>query len=417
MSYKVLIVDESFDIACKLKSIIENGLNAQVFIASTMKDSASLILEHKGKFDIVLADLSLSDAPNGEIVSFIRKFSIPIVVLTRSEQLEKENHFRKNENIVDYIIKDGTSALNYASSIVRRIVANKNIKVLVVDDSKTFIEKTKDLLKRYKLIALSAMDGKEALEILEKNKDIKIVLTDFMMPVMDGIELTKNIRKEYSKDELSIIVSSSDTSKKISSTFLKIGANDFLYKGFSDEEFFARINSNLEILELFDEIKNKANKDYMTGLYNRRYLFDMGYKIYEENKLNKKDFAVAILDIDKFKNINDQYGHDIGDVAIKEVANILNENILGDALISRLGGEEFCILLYNKTKKEIEDLLEKIRLNFENNYIKLNDIELKYTVSIGCSFDYGKNIDEMIQSADRGLYEAKENGRNQVRYR
>uniref|UniRef100_UPI004047DC07 GGDEF domain-containing response regulator n=1 Tax=Aliarcobacter sp. TaxID=2321116 RepID=UPI004047DC07 len=414
MKYNVLIIDDSISVCNTLKNLIENDIDINIYIAKSMKESAQLILKEKGRFDIILADLGLPDAPNGEVIDFISKFTIPIVVLTGTDDTDIENKFR-NKNIVDYIIKDGISALNYASLIVKRIIHNKDIKVLVVDDSKTFVEKTLDLLSRYKINALCAYDGEQALEVLKENNDIKIVLTDYLMPKMDGLELTKKIRKDYLKDELSIIVTSNDSSRRIPAKFLKYGANDFLYKGFSNEEFFARINSNIEILELFDEIKNKANKDYLTGLYNRRYLFDVGNEIYKNCKINNKVFAIAIIDIDNFKMINDTYGHDVGDIAIKEVARILNENITSNALISRLGGEEFCICFHNRSENEITDLLEYIRKDFENNIIKVKEIELKYTVSIGYSFDFGKNIDSMIHNADEYLYMAKKDGRNRIR--
>ena len=414
MKYKVLIIDDSSSICNTLKSLIQNDIDIDVFITKSLKECVKILLQEKGKFDIFLADLGLPDAPNGEIVDFLSKFSIPIVVLTGSEDIDIEEKFR-NKNIVDYIIKDGISALTYATAIIKRIIHNKDVKVLVVDDSKTFVRKTVDLLNRYKINALCAYDGIEAYETLLNNKDIKIVLTDYLMPNMNGLELTKKIRKDYSKDELSIIVTSDDSSKKIPAKFLKYGANDFLYKGFSNEEFFARINSNIEILELFDEIKNKANKDYLTGLFNRRYLFDIGSKVYSEYKLEKKTFSVAIIDIDNFKMINDTYGHDIGDIAIKEVARILNKNINSNAIISRLGGEEFCICFYNRSENEIYELLEYIRKEFENNQIKINDLILKYTISIGVTLDFGKNFDDMIRIADEYLYVAKKEGRNRVR--
>ena len=414
MKYKVLIIDDSSSICNTLKSLIQSDIAIDIFIAKSLKECAKVLLQEKGKFDIFLADLGLPDAPNGEIIDFLSKFSIPIVVLTGSEDIDIEEKFR-NKNIVDYIIKDGISALTYATSIVSRIIHNKDVKVLVVDDSKTFVTKTIDLLNRYKINALCAYDGIEAYEMLSNNNDIKIVLTDYLMPNMNGLELTKKIRKNYPKDELSIIVTSNDSSKKIPAKFLKYGANDFLYKGFSNEEFFARINSNIEILELFDEIKNKANKDYLTGLFNRRYLFDIGVKLYNENKLNDKIFSIAIIDIDNFKIINDTYGHDVGDVAIKEVAKILNKNINSNAIISRLGGEEFCICFYNRNKDEILELLEYIRNEFENNQIRINDLILKYTVSIGATLDFGKNFDDMIRIADEYLYVAKKEGRNRVR--
>lgn len=387
-----------------------------MYIAKSKKESADILLEHKGKFDVILADLGLPDAPNGEVIDFMAKFSAPIIVLTGSESIDIENNFR-NKNIVDYIVKDGISALQYATSTVNRIIKNQYIKILVVDDSETFLKQAESYINRYKLIPLLSTNGQEALEILKENKDIKIVLTDYLMPKMDGIELTKRIRSEYSKDELSIIVTSSASDSRIPSRFLKLGANDFLYKGFSKEEFFVRINSNLEIIELFEDMKNKVNKDYMTGLYNRRYFFEYGKEIYEKNKKDNKSLALSIIDIDNFKNINDSYGHDVGDLAIKEVSKVLNKNIISNTLISRLGGEEFCILFYNRSKEEVEKLLEVIRRSFENNFIEINKLKINYTVSIGCSFEYGKDIDEMVQFADKGLYDAKKLGRNQVRYR
>lgn len=417
MSYKILIIEDSASIINTLKNFIQNELNdVQIFVAKSMKESATLLLEQKGKFDIVLADLGLPDAPNGEVVEFIAKFSLPTVILTGTNNDDIETKFR-NKNIVDYVIKDGISALSYASSIVKRILNNSKIKVLVVDDSKTFLEQIKALLRRYRFQALTALNGEEALKLLEENRDIKIVLTDYLMPKINGLELTKRIRKEFTKDEISVIIVSNDLSRKIPAKFLKYGANDFIYKGFSNEEFFARINSNIEILELFDELKNKANKDYLTGMYNRRYLFDSGKKLYEEYKNKSKSFAVALIDIDKFKNINDTYGHNMGDIAIKEVAIILNKYVDKDALISRMGGEEFCMFIYDKKEEEVKKLLEQIRVGFEKNEIQVGDLKLEFTVSIGCSLEYGESLDEMIQKADIGLYDAKNSGRNKVRYR
>ena len=416
MSYKILIIEDSVSIINTLKNFIQNELNVQIFVAKSMKESDTLLLEQKGKFDIVLADLGLPDAPNGEVVEFIAKFSLPTVILTGTNNDDIETKFR-NKNIVDYVIKDGISALSYASSIVKRILNNSKIKVLVVDDSKTFLEQIKALLRRYRFQALTALNGEEALKLLEENRDIKIVLTDYLMPKINGLELTKRIRKEFTKDEISVIIVSNDLSRKIPAKFLKYGANDFIYKGFSNEEFFARINSNIEILELFDELKNKANKDYLTGMYNRRYLFDSGKKLYEEYKNKSKNFAVALIDIDKFKNINDTYGHNMGDIAIKEVAIILNKYVDKDALISRMGGEEFCMFIYDKKEEEVKNLLEQIRVGFEKNEIQVGDLKLEFTVSIGCSLEYGESLDEMIQKADIGLYDAKNSGRNKVRYR
>ena len=412
----ILVVEDSKSVSNALQALLTKELNCNCVVAHTQKEASTALLKYKGNFSVALLDLGLPDAPNGEIVDFVTKFDIPTVILTGSKLEEVETTFR-NKNIVDYVIKDGIYSFNYALNVVKRIVSNYKQKVLVVDDSKSFLTKAVDLIQRYKLTAFTALNGEEALNVLAQHPDIKIVLTDYHMPILDGLELTRKIRKKYSKDELSIIVTSKSTDNRIPSKFLKYGANDFLYKGFSDEEFYARLNANLEILELFGDVKKLAHTDYLTGLFNRRYLFTRGIAMYEITKQNRENFAVAILDIDDFKKINDTFGHDIGDAAIEEVSRILKNNITQNALISRLGGEEFCILLLKREKEEVKLLLEKIRSDFENNLFGSSQGVLSYTVSIGCSFEFKSNLDEMIQDADYSLYDAKDSGKNRVRFR
>ena len=110
MRNRVLIVDDSISICNSLKNLIEKDFDIDVYIAKSMKESATILLEQKGKFGIILADLGLPDAPNGEIIDFLSKFSIPIVVLTGTDDTDIEDKFR-NKNIVDYIIKDGVSVI------------------------------------------------------------------------------------------------------------------------------------------------------------------------------------------------------------------------------------------------------------------------------------------------------------------
>ncbi len=250
----ILIVEDSKLISSALQSLISTELGFTCVLAKSLKEAADVILKYKGKFDVALLDLGLPDAPNGEVVDLVTKFDIASIVLTGSNLEDNEEKFRK-KNIVDYVIKDGSYSLEYAVLMVKRIVLNQSIKVLVVDDSAVVCQKMSDLLSRYRLNVLSATSAKEALEILDNNSDIKLVYIDYIMPDMNGLELTREIRKKFSKKDLSIIAISGEINKKIISKFLKYGANDFIYKGFTQEEFFSRINLNLEILELLE--KNK----------------------------------------------------------------------------------------------------------------------------------------------------------------
>lgn len=122
-----------------------------------------------------------------------------------------------------------------------------------------------------------------------------------------------------------------------------------------------------------------------------------------------------MLDIDKFKNINDTYGHDVGDVAIKEVAKILSQNLdKYDPVISRFGGEEFCVILTEIRPKKALEIFEKIRKDFESNSVTAYDVTISYTVSIGVYFPKDSTLDEAVKGSDQCLYRAKETGRNKV---
>jgi diguanylate cyclase (GGDEF)-like protein len=157
-----------------------------------------------------------------------------------------------------------------------------------------------------------------------------------------------------------------------------------------------------------------ANRDYLTGLYNRRYFFDSGKSIFLKAKRKKTSLAVVMIDIDKFKNINDTYGHDVGDIAIQEVGVVLNKNLRSSDLLSRFGGEEFCILLEDITVEDIENLFERVREDFENNIIDVDGIKVNYTVSFGIAYGMSDSLEDMVRLADSALYNSKEHGRNQV---
>lgn len=412
---RILVVDDSKTILYGIKSCLEESTNIQVFMAKSYKECADIILKEKGKFDLALLDYNLPDASKGEIVNLVSKFNIKSILLTATE-LELNNEIFKNKFIVDYVIKDGSQAIEYASQLVNRILYNEKVKVLIIDDSKTFAHKMEELCQKYNLQTAVRYSGEEGLNVVDEQANIKIILVDYMMPDMNGLEFTSKLRKKYKKNEIAIIALSGSADKALVAKFLKFGANDFLYKDFSEEEFFSRINNTLEIMNLFEIVNDKAIKDYMTGMFNRRYFFSTGSEIYKRALIRKEHFAVAMIDIDKFKNINDTYGHDVGDIAIKEVAKILSTYLNENSLIARMGGEEFCVIITNRPEAEVIQTFEEIREAFEKNVINIDNLNLKYTVSIGLctNLDPGECLEDMVKFSDLALYEAKENGRNNV---
>ncbi len=258
MNY-ILIIDDSKMIVKGFEHHISQMIpNTKCLVGYSKKDAQAILKEYGSCIDCALLDLQLPDALDGSIVDFVSKYKIPIIVL--SGQLELEKNINKNI-IVDYIIKDGLYSFYYATNKINQILKNKSITVLAVDDSKVALQKIAYYLKNYNLNVLMAQNGQEALKVLKENPQIKLMYTDYNMPIMNGLELIREARKIYSKNKLSIIVVSSQSDSKTTSTLLKYGANDFLDKGYTPEEFYARLTINLEIIELFDNIEKEYEKN------------------------------------------------------------------------------------------------------------------------------------------------------------
>ncbi len=402
----ILIVDDSKTILTRLTNAIESQLGIKVYAAASMKECADLILANKGKFTLALLDYGLPDAPNGEIINFVKKFNIPSILLTGSK-FEKDHDVFKNKNLIDYIIKNGSYAIEYSVSVVKRFIANQDIEVLVVDDSKTFAMKMQGLCMQYNLKTIVNYSAKEALETIKKRPNIKLILVDYMMPEMNGLEFTMELRKTYKKDEVAIIALSGMSEKDIVASFLKYGANDFIYKDFSNEEFFARVNNNLEVLELFQYTQDKSKKDYLTGLFNKKYLLNVGSELYDIAKEKKRLFSVILIDIDQFLTINESYGHEVGDVVLQRIADLLLETLNKDTVIARMGADQFCVLLQNRPYAEIYQIFSEVKDIVDNTIFEINDLKLKLSISIGANTDFTHSLGDMIELADEALANAK----------
>lgn len=411
---KVLVVDDSKTVLTIIKNEFEKALEAEIFYAQSYKEAMNIIRRNPHEIKVALVDLDLPDAPNGQIVSLMNSHSIPAVVLTGSDDKSLKETMLKRR-VVDYILKNNSSSIFYAAKIVNRILNNYDTTVLVVDDSRSSLAMVLQTLEPLNLKILTASDGVEALKILDNSTEkISLIITDYNMPNMDGLEFVMKVRGKYSKDELAIIAMSAEGNKDVVMDFLRVGANDFISKPFTSEMMNIRANNNLELLELFAKTKDIANKDFLTGAYNRRYFYSAAQRVVNRAKKESKKIALGTIDIDKFKNINDTYGHDVGDVAIKEVLRVLKETLSGSELIARFGGEEFCILIENVDENSLFSLLDGAREAFEKNHFSVGEAHINYTVSIGVYYGEALSIDDMIKHSDESLYVAKNSGRNQV---
>ncbi|WP_163834862.1 diguanylate cyclase [Spartinivicinus ruber] len=408
----VLIVEDSPMVWKVLKHLFEARKDLSPSFAANLNEAERYLNNAEKTYLVAVADLNLPDAPNGEVVDRILHANIPCIVLSSSYNDEKREALL-DKGVVDYVVKESRYSYEYVIKLIERLQKNQFIKVLVVDDSKSsraFIRKT---LKQHLYQVLEAEDGVDALNVLQQQPDIRLMIVDYNMPNMNGYELVKHIRHKQHNKNLIIIGLSAEGGGALSAKFIKNGADDFLRKPFYHEELHCRLMHNLEEMELFEAVKDAANRDYLTGLFNRRYFFQMAEKVYGNALENNKQLSLAMLDIDYFKKINDSYGHEAGDYVLTKVADVLMQKF-ARFTVARVGGEEFCILFNGLNAEKSKQLLDSFRNLIAEQSLIVRDNVLSITFSIGVTDNLYNSLSDMLAKADQCLYQAKQAGRNVV---
>ncbi|MEA1922185.1 MAG: diguanylate cyclase [Pseudomonadota bacterium] len=412
---KILLVeDDRFFGAMVLRKFSQEN-DLEIVWAKSLAECREILTSGKHDFFAAVLDFNLPDAPRGEVIAEVIVHGIPVVVFTASSDAavrEKVWSF----NVVDYVFKEDAQSLEYLIYMIRRLEKNLQTKVMVVDDSSFFRKVLVDLLKTHLFQVLFASDGMEAFALFEEHPDVKLILTDFEMPELNGLDLTRKLRQQYRRDELAIIGISSAEDKMAAANFIKNGANDFIIKqSFMTEEFYSRVTQNIESVERAQMILEMSIKDHLTGIYNRRYLFEAGVQLFARARRQKTTMACAMLDIDHFKKVNDNYGHDVGDLVLRRLGEILSENFRATDIVARFGGEEFCVLAVDLDESAAIKLFERLREKVAQLSLTTAKGEnLSVTISIGICTEIKGSLEQMIKMADERLYVAKEGGRNRV---
>nr|WP_227486515.1 MULTISPECIES: response regulator [unclassified Salinivibrio] len=363
------------------------------------------VLDHHTTFLCAILDYNLPDAHHGEVIDLCLAVGLKVVVLTAS-QTEKTRDEILSKPVIDYIPKDSSHCIDAVCRLVKRLADNQGHRVLVVDDSASIRKRISALLARQYLTVLEAENGEQALDVLEKTPDISLIITDYEMPKMDGLQLVYALRKKDTECSQAIIGLSGHNDSALTARFLKAGANDYLPKPFNQEEFFCRVHSCLNAIDTEWRLFLLANTDFLTQLWNRRYFFERGDQLANEARKH-----LAIIDIDYFKRINDDFGHHIGDDVLVEVAQMLADAFPEDT-VARLGGEEFCVLSL-RDLTVFQQSLDSYRQSFAERPVRVSDQTLKVTVSIGVD-SQAASLSRLLHTADQALYQAKASGRNQM---
>lgn len=293
------------------------------------------------------------------------------------------------------------------------------MRVLIADDEALSRRILEDCLHKWGYEIVITKDGNEAWDYLQRDDAPNLVVLDWVMPGMDGIELCKKIRERNARNYIYIILLTSKASREDIIKGLEAGADDYVIKPFNPEELRYRMKIGQRIVELEQRILALARIDYLTGLLNRRAFMEQLENEVHRVKRNKQDLSLMILDLDHFKNINDSFGHHAGDLVLQQTAHLISSVCRPYDFIGRYGGEEYIMCLPETNIEQAIRVTERIRAAIANKKTFIPD-RMQYvmiTASFGVStlnYEKTESLDMLINRADSALYQAKESGRNCV---
>jgi len=286
-------------------------------------------------------------------------------------------------------------------------------KLLVIDDSPEIHALLRVRLKDEPITLHFANSGEEGLSLATQITP-DVILLDVHMDGMDGYEVCRRLKGDPATVNIPIIFISGADSADDKIRGLELGATDYVTKPFYPAELRARVRAALRTAYLMDLLSRKAMIDGLTGLWNRRYLDSRLAAELSHARRSGKPVSCILLDIDRFKSINDRFGHPVGDEVLRMVTVALTGGCRAEDVVCRYGGEEFALLLPNTDESADAELAERLRAAIDATAMMSKGKEVKVTGSFGVAQLQTDSDSSVLDTADKALYDAKQSGRNRV---
>jgi two-component system cell cycle response regulator len=448
MTANVLVVD---DIVSNIKLLEAKLLNEYytVFTATNAKDALDL-LDHN-KIDVVLLDVMMPDMDGFETCKRIKSnpstTHIPVVMVTALSDTEdrvkgleagadefltkpiddtalfaRVRSLARMKAVIDELKLRNTTNAELGGSIIEMKDNFSNNQLLLIDDD---LVQAKNISKMLAPITSQIRIISDISE-LETNEDYvpDLVIISCQLEQSDPLRISVMLKANAKFRDTVLILSADEENTSLVIKGLELGINDYFIYPIDSNELLARIKTQLRRKRYQDNLRNDLElsmnlsiKDSLTGVFNRHY-FDTHIKqMVNKANDNKRPLCLLMCDIDYFKQVNDTYGHQAGDVVLKTISAVLKNNFRVTDLVARYGGEEFTVLLNDLTINEAMYIAERLRKEVEtiNFKIKLQEQPLTKTISIGVTeYKLGESISNFIDRTDKAMYKAKDSGRNKV---
>jgi diguanylate cyclase (GGDEF)-like protein len=295
--------------------------------------------------------------------------------------------------------------------------------VLVAEDDRIMRQAVTKTLTDHGLRVEAVEDGQQALDRVRKG-GISLVILDIIMPKLSGIECCRIIKSVADERILPVLLLTSKNDMESRIEGLRIGADDYVGKPFDERELLARVDNLLRVKKAHDDmleskkrLEQLAIQDELTGVYNYRYMHTRLSEEFKRAQRYRYPLACAMIDIDHFKQFNDEFGHDVGDAVLREVAVRIGLAVREVDVVARYGGEEFLLVLPNTHFAGALTVADRVWRLVGGKPVVMGDKKHKVTVSVGVSLYPSRDIkskDQLLKSADEALYRAKNEGRDRI---
>ncbi|MCP3852421.1 MAG: diguanylate cyclase [Gammaproteobacteria bacterium] len=422
---KVLIVERSRLQQTALSRIF-SAENVIVSIAHNYTSAMERLSEEE--FDIVCTSYNIDEQRSGidlaKEVRLINKYHDIPVLLMASFDNELSKHQAYNAGITEVFGRNNFKELEEnIKSLLRRRICTINAHILYVEDSKTAAKLMMKTLRDTNVSFDHFFSADKAIiAYREHQPKYDMVITDVVLEgKLDGLGFVRALR-EVTPDNYKMPVLAvsglDDTSRRVE--LLRSGANDYIVKPYVKEELLVRVKNLITTKHLFDQVETQQNllykqvmQDYLTGLHNRYAMDTLLPKYCSAAIRHKKPIGILFFDIDRFKQVNDIHGHAAGDDVLTKIGNLVLTSFRSEDFSARFGGEEFIVILYNITHKQMLTIAEKFRHKIEQTDFS----GLNVTISIGAINTYintSSAVHKLLGQTDKLLYKAKKSGRNKV---
>ncbi|HEV2493063.1 MAG TPA: diguanylate cyclase [Terriglobia bacterium] len=298
------------------------------------------------------------------------------------------------------------------------------MRILIAEDDPVSRRLLEAFLSRWGYDVVSARDGAEAWELLQRENAPTLAILDWMMPGMDGVQVCRKTRERVSQPYVYILMLTAKDRKQDLVQGIEAGADEYMIKPFDAHELKAHLLAGKRILDLQEqlirareELRVQATHDLLTGLWNHASILDIVQVELERAQRQDTPLGLVMGDLDHFKSVNDTYGHPAGDAVLREVARRMHSSVRPYDSVGRYGGEEFLVVVPGCDPVDARHQAERLRASVRGRPIALSETSLPVTISLGVaatSQPKATDAESLLRAADAALYLAKHNGRDRV---